>query len=95
MTLLELTKATAQQYEKLEGQALKILQEALDEGELTDVAVAAVKILNVATKNRITTGAMDAIRWSMAQTIGDEKELRAYIRLTQPRVSRALKGKTE
>ena len=95
MAILEMTKEKAAKLSETEDLALGIIKDALsgtiDAGD--DCVKVASKMLGVAAKNRQTLTNRSAIEFSMASSVGTEKELKNYIAVTNPKVRKALGGK--
>lgn len=95
MSNLDLTKAKIANLEKLEDVAIRTLMQTLDgEREVDDKVQVAMKVANMVAKNRQTMTAREGIRFSMAQSIGTNDQLKKYITISQPEVKKALQGKT-
>jgi len=92
MSVLDITKDRAKQFEKLEEVAVNILLEYLgDKRPGGDDINVAIKSLNMVAKNRVTTTARDALKFSMAKTITDDpKLLRKYIKASQPEIKKLI-----
>ena len=94
MNSLDVTQKKADRLEALEELAITTLTEALkDERDVDDKTQIAMKTLNMIAKNRQTMTAREGIRFSMAQSIGNDDQLKKYIAVTQPQVKKALEGK--
>jgi hypothetical protein len=94
MPNLDLTKEKIQNLDNLENIAIRTLTEALDdEREVDDKVQLAMKTANMVAKNRQTMTAREGIRFSMAQSIATESQMKKYVEVTQPEVKKALNGK--
>jgi len=93
MSILEITEERAQQFEKLEKQAITLLQEYL-EGKHAggDDIVTARCVLNVIKGNRQTTTVRDTLRYAMVNDLGDPKVRERYVKATQPEIKKLLKA---
>jgi len=95
MNGLEITEKRAAQFDKLEESSINLIQEYFDgKRQGGDDIVTARCMLNVIKGNRQTLTARDALKFNMASTIADEKQLKKYIDATQPEIKRALSGKS-
>jgi hypothetical protein len=92
MSTLDISKNRAEQFDNLEGKSIEILQEYL-EGRRAggdDIKIA-IQAANVVAKNRVTTTARDALKFSMVKSITDEpKVLKKYVNATQPEVKKLM-----
>jgi len=94
MSSLDMSKKKIEALDELETLAIKTLTEAMnDVRDVDDKVQVAMKVANMVSKNRQTMTAREGIRFSMASSIADEKELKRYIAITQPDIKRALSGK--
>ena len=94
MSSLDMSKKKIKALDELETLAIKTLTEAMnDVRDVDDKVQVAMKVANMVSKNRQTMTAREGIRFSMASSIADEKELKRYIAITQPDIKRALSGK--
>jgi len=94
MSSLDMSKQKIEALDELETLAIKTLTEAMnDVRDVDDKVQVAMKVANMVSKNRQTMTAREGIRFSMASSIADEKELKRYIAITQPDIKRALSGK--
>ena len=91
MAQMELTPETEQKWTELEEMSLDAVRTAIKRGgDLDDSEKAAVKALGIAAKNRQTSTARAALHFNMANAIGSPDELKRYISVTNPVVTKAL-----
>jgi len=94
MVNLEISETKEKKLDELESQAITIIGETLKEQrDFDDLAKTAIKLLGVVAKNRQTLTARSALGFNMAWTIGTDKEIANYIKVTNPVIRRQLQGK--
>ena len=70
---------------ELEDTAIQVVHDAIKRGgDMDESERAAVKALNVVSKNRQTSTARAGLAFHMAEKIFDGKELRRYVETTSP-----------
>jgi len=91
MAQMELTPKSEQKWNELEEMSLDAVRSAIKRGgEMDDSEKAAVKALGIAAKNRQTSTARAALHYNMAAAIGSPDELKRYISITNPVVTKSL-----
>ena len=95
MVTLQMTEAKARKLEEVEGLALDVIKDALDDNIAADdeKVKVAVKTLSVVAKNRQTSTHRVGIDFGMATSIATEEQLKKYIEATSPHIKKALAGK--
>lgn len=94
MVSLAISDEKVTKLDALENKAIEVVQAALDgNSEVDERAQMAMKTMSVVAKNRQTTTHRAAIEFTMASTIGSDKELKKYVAVTNPQIRKALAGK--
>lgn len=95
MNSLEISQKRAEQFDKLEESSIRIIQEYFDgTRQGGDDVVTARCMLSVIKGNRQTQTARVALKFNMVSMIADEKQLKQYIKVTQPEIKKAIAGKS-
>lgn len=97
MSTLQISEAKAKKLDEIEDLALDTIREAL-KGEIAadaEEVKIAVKIASIVAKNRQTSTHRSAIEFGMATGIATPEELKKYIEITNPQVTKALTGKAK
>lgn len=80
----------------LERKALDLVGEALDSTTALDErARYAMKVLNLAAKNRQTATVRDGLKMHMLERIGSEEDVKRYVLSTQPEIKRLIGDTSE
>ena len=97
MNTLDMTEAKTQAMSENEDLALKVVKQVLT-GERDgddEQCKTAIKMLNVAGKNRQTTMHRSAVAFGMAHVVADEAGMKKYIAATEPEILKAITGKAK
>ena len=91
MAQMELTPQAEQKWIKLEELSLDVVRSAIQRGgDMDDSEKAAMKALNVVSKNRQTSSAREGLFFNMVSSIASPDELKRYIQTTNPVIHKAL-----
>lgn len=95
MRALDVTENKAKKFDEMEDKAIGLIAKVLsEEREVDDLTKVALQSLNIVSKNRQTLTNRQAIGWSIAHTIATPEELKRYIAVTNPELSKLLRGET-
>lgn len=93
MRALDVTEKKAKSFDEMENKAITVIEKVLSEGrDVDDLTKVALQSLNIVAKNRQTLTNRQAIGWSIAHTIATPEELKKYIEVTNPELSKLLQG---
>lgn len=93
MRALDITESKVKKFDELENKAISVIEKALEgEGDIDGVTKIAIQTLNIVSKNRQTLTNRQAIGWSIAHTIAAPEELKRYIAVTNPELTKILVG---
>lgn len=93
MRALDVSENKAAKFDAMEDKAIKIIEQALTESrEVDDLTKVALQSLNIVAKTRQTLTNRQAIGWSIAHTIASPEELKRYIAVTNPELTKILDG---
>ena len=93
MRALDITESKAQKFDVMEDKAIELIEKVLtEEREVDDLTKVALQSLSIVSKNRQTLTNRQAIGWSIANTIATPEELKRYIAVTNPELTKILTG---
>lgn len=93
MRALNVTENKANKLDQMEDKAINLISKVLsEEREVDDLTKVALQSLNIVAKNRQTLTNRQAIGWSIANTIATPEELKRYIAVTNPELTKILTG---
>lgn len=93
MRALDVTESKIDMLDEMENKAIGLISEVLSgKREVDDLIKIALQSLNIVAKNRQILTSRQAIGWSIANTIASPEELKRYIAVTNPELTKILVG---